>query len=151
MIKTYELKFESALALSRDTQFGADIRSLTSITGLIGVSAEGLEVSDGYHTMSELYEHRHALFCALCNLIAQDNEGSSPLKFGHLNTWKSKLHNDGTMYEGWFIAGITGDNGDITYHLPLEWWEKFRVLEVGRAPEFTGYTSKDVLERLLKL
>lgn len=103
-------------------------------------------VSDGYHTMSELYEHRHALFAALCNVLAQSKPSDK-----HWRVWKSKLHYDGTMYDGWFIAGITGNHGDMTYHIPLEWWDKFRVQAIEKAPEFKGYTSKDVMERLLKL
>lgn len=94
----------------------------------------------------ELYEHRHALFAALCNTI----HTSKPYCHAWY-TWKSKLHFDGTMYEGWFIAGITGDLGDITYHLPLEYWDKFKIPEVEHAPEFKGYTSNDVKERLLRL
>lgn len=106
----------------------------------------GVDVTDSHHTMSELYEHRYALFCALCNLVSCHPEDLC-------DTWKSKLHNDGTMYEGWFIAGIRlpPKGMDISYHLPLEWWDKFKISELERAPEWDGYNSKDVIERLLKL
>jgi hypothetical protein len=56
------------------------------------------DVSDGYHTFAELYQHRFALFLALCRALEMG--------------WKSRLHADGTMYPGWFIAGI---------ELPGEW------------------------------
>lgn len=36
-----------------------------------------LELSDGYHTFDELYEHRHLLVCCLMTFIASD----SPMGF----------------------------------------------------------------------
>lgn len=107
--------------------------------------------SDGYHTFKELYEHRIALFKALM--------------WAHWkNAWASKVHADGSIFEGWFIAGIHTPKGDITYHLPIKDWEelfKCRPDETGnnnicimtldKAPEFDGHTSDDVLERLKNL
>jgi hypothetical protein len=58
------------------------------------------DVSDGYHTMDELYQHRYALFCALCKIY--DNY-VTPLS-SRVTVYKSKKHHDGTMYEGWFIV-----------------------------------------------
>jgi hypothetical protein len=96
------------------------------------------ETSDGYHTFNELYQQRHALFAALC---AADR----------LNSWKSLLHDDGTMLEGWFIAGIRTDNGQVTYHVPMELWAKFPANICQRAPKWDGHTPKDVVERLWAL
>ena len=92
------------------------------------------EVSDGYHTFNELYMHRHALFSALCNRCDE--------------AWKSKQHDDGTMYEGSFIAGI-GEN--ITYHIPLNLWEDFRCKELEKAPVWNGHTGDDVIFNLFRL
>lgn len=50
--------------------------------------ALGVLKSDGYHTFYELYEHRTALFAALCNTY---NDRS----------WKSFKHADGTMVFKW--------------------------------------------------
>ncbi len=65
-------------------------------------------ISDGYHTFKELYEHRVTLFIALanthCDLLKElydKMEISSPWFFPF---WKAKKHEDGTMYDGWFIA-----------------------------------------------
>ncbi len=91
------------------------------------------ETSDGYHTFNELYEHRHAMFSILCR---------------DYNGWKSKLHADGTMFDGWFIAGIQTPSGQATYHLPLAWWNRLKCCEFERAPEWDGHTSDDVLRRL---
>lgn len=108
------------------------------------------DVGDEYHTITELYEHRHALFCALCNSL----DKLTPLA-SQFRAWKSRYHNDGTMYDGWFIAGIDKrgieSRSSITYHLPLSLWDKFRIIELPRAPEFDGHSSSDVIERLYQL
>lgn len=100
------------------------------------------KIADGYHTFKELYDHRIALFVALA-------KKSIP------RAWKSKKHSDGTMWDGWFIAGINFEKGEqITYHLPIEHWDDLptsHVLELEEAPEFDGHTSVDVLERLKEL
>jgi hypothetical protein len=115
---------------------------------------EADEVSDGYHTMTELYEHRFALFCALikqCNFtnqVAEDHGADYPL----YTLWKSKFHEDGTMYDGWFIAGIIySDEKQLSYHLPLGWWDRCEANIYGKAPKWDGHTSKDVIHRLGEL
>lgn len=95
------------------------------------------DLSDGHHTFKELYEHRHVLFAVICSIAAA--------------CWKSKLHSDGTMFDGWFIAGLETLEGVVTYHLPLEWWGEFPAIEVDRAPEWDGHTSQDVVKRLRSL
>lgn len=102
------------------------------------------EMSDGYHTFNELYEHRFMLFRALGNIF----DG---------NCWKSKKHGDGNdVYPGWFIAGMETPEPakrQITYHIPLRLWDKFREEEwkvLEQAPAWDGHTSKDVIERLLE-
>lgn len=94
------------------------------------------ETSDGYHTFNELYEHRHALFRLACL---------------NYDGWKSKLHDDGTMFDGWFIAGVETPDGQVTYHLPIALWDSFAVKIYVRAPKWDGHTSSDVVNRLAKL
>lgn len=93
------------------------------------------ENHDGYHTFNELYEHRHALFASLAG------------RWGHA-AWKSLKHADGSQWDGWFVAGIVLPTGQITYHLPMAWWEKFPADERELAPVWDGHTSDDVIERL---
>lgn len=126
---------------------------------IIKITIDGVEktgcISDGYHTFDELYEHRITLFIALCRKI------QSPLYYGDqrnimgddLKVWRSKLHSDGTSFDGWFILGINKEKGkQITYHLPISKWEETEFAEtLEKAPEFDGHTSEDVLERLNKL
>ena len=95
------------------------------------------EISDGYHTFNELYYHRMVLFSVICN---QNKEIS----------WKSKLHNDGTMFDDYFIVGITTEAGNYTYHYHLDHWDKFNVPELEKAPLWDGHQPKDI-DRLYTL
>ena len=102
-------------------------------------------VSDGYHTFSELYDHRCHLFIALMR--------SNPKI-----SWRANNHSDGTMFLGWFIAGMdlpTGSAvpsaGQISYHLPSWTWEMLDNCDIAttnKAPEWDGHTSEDVVRRL---
>lgn len=105
---------------------------------------------DGYHTFDELYAHRIELFLALMR-----HEFSLYEEFGADDlepVWKSKTHSDGSIMDGWFIAGIDREKGkQITYHIPLSRWEDCCGIELDKAPEFDGHTSDDVLLRLKNL
>lgn len=97
-------------------------------------------ISDGYHTFKELYEHRHLLFISLMITMPEIS-------------WIADKHSDGTMYDGWFIAGIDFTHGRITYHLPDRLKSLFENKNIKKrefAPVHDGHTSKDVLERLKK-
>lgn len=104
------------------------------------------EVSDGFHTFGELYAHRCRLYVLVCRLLRPELGG---------NIWRSRLHSDGTGFDGWFILGIfRGAGKQITYHLPDAMWAdtefaKYNTLD--RAPEYDGHTAADVLERLKAL
>ncbi len=98
------------------------------------------EVSDGFHTFNELYEHRVTLFIVLM------------LSY-QLHSWIAKKHSDGSELDGWFIAGMNLPIGAITYHLPMDKWDyivenssNVEVLDI--APEWDGHTASDVIERL---
>ena len=89
------------------------------------------EISDGYHTFNELYEHRTALFAMICRLFPE-------------LSWRSCLHSDGTMFDGMFIAGIRTPDGDYSYHCENKYWPMFdQVPELTRAPEWDGHQPKD--------
>lgn len=102
-------------------------------------------LSDGYHTFEELYEHRHALFLALCAMLNQ-------MGFDY-EMWRAKQHADGTMFEGSFIAGVALKSGEqISYHFPLKLWDKAHFMRtVKQAPIWDGHNSADVVERLYLL
>ena len=96
------------------------------------------EISDGYHTFDELYEHRCSLFLALMKAVPEI-------------AWISTLHDDGSAFDGWFIAGMNLATGTVTYHLPEGMWSL--ACETGakpleRAPKWDGHTSADVVKRV---
>jgi len=95
------------------------------------------QVSDGYHTFDELYEHRMFLFSVIC-------------KAHKAAAWKSWKHHDGTMYDDYFIVGITTPEGDYSYHYHKDHWDKFDVTELDFAPKWDGHKPEDIT-RLLSL
>lgn len=94
-------------------------------------------ISDTYHTFDDLYFQRCILFATICN---QNKEKS----------WKARKHDDGTMYDNYFIVGVDTPNGSYTYHYHMRYWDYFNVKELEKAPKWDGHTSKDVT-RLLSL
>jgi hypothetical protein len=71
---------------------------------------------------------------------------------GKYMSWVSKLHNDGTAIDDWFIAGVELPIGTITYHLPNDYWNYLNkipcITKLDRAPEWDGHTSSDVIGRI---
>ena len=100
-------------------------------------------ISDWYHTFWELYKHRIHLFIALCKTCT-----SKEL----VTIIKSKLHNDHSEFEWWFIIQMKTEFWQISYHLPNEYWDICNfITTTDIADERDWHTSDDVLERLLKL
>ena len=92
-------------------------------------------ISDGAHTFGELYHERATLFAIfMYNYLDLSRMDYSEEFYG----WKSELHHDGDMYNGYFIVGITSKKTGkmFTYHYPLEYWNFFQVEELDRAPEW---------------
>lgn len=99
-------------------------------------------VSDGYHTFGELYDHRRAL----TRIVLLSHADMS---------WRSKQHHpdDKPMFEGgYFVVGMFIPNiGQISYHYKLSHWEEFDGVEERiHAPKWDGHTPQDVVARLLK-
>jgi len=100
------------------------------------------QISDGYHTFAELYEHRHALFLALVSTM--------PECFV-----MSRFHSDGKLcfgsYEWFIVIGELPTGDQISYHLPASLWDiaaKTGVQVVEKALEWNGHTSEDVVNSL---
>lgn len=102
----------------------------------IAALENGGTISDGYHTFDELYYHRMMLFSVIC----RDHKEKA---------WKSKQHQDGSMFDDYFIVGITTPAGDFTYHYHEQHWGVFDVKEIERAPEWDGHTSDDIIRLML--
>lgn len=99
------------------------------------------EISDGYHTFNDLYDHRRALTAAF-------------FKLWPTFSWKSKNHHpdDEPMFEGgYFIVGLDLPTGQISYHYKLHHWDDFSsVIEIPHAPKWDGHTPEMTVARLLK-
>ena len=89
------------------------------------------KISDGYHTFDELYEHWCLLFIDLC--------------LAHPVSAYWRPH-----YEGWPLIGLRLAEGQITYHVPEKYLPLFKDKIVQGGPEWDGYTSDDVIQRLKK-
>lgn len=114
------------------------LEDTTKLTELYAALKNGKigEFSDGYHTFDELYHHRAVLFSVICN----NNKDIA---------WKSKLHHDGTMYDGMFIVGVNTPEGQATYHYDMEpYWDMFNVKELEKAPEWDGHTPDEAIKRI---
>lgn len=130
------------------TLFGLDIsaRSEERVRGGLYHLADLIEpekitgdTSDGYHTFSELYDHRAKLF----SVIVRDHREIA---------WKSRLHHDGTMYDGMFIVGVETPEGQATYHYDVDpYWDLFDCEELDRAPEWDGHTPQQAIDRIAAL
>lgn len=97
------------------------------------------QVSDGWHTFDELYEHRCLLFAALMRAHPQIS-------------WRSWLHSDGTRDPEKWIGGMDLPGcGMITYHLAPRHWELLdnsQIATLDCAPEYDHHDSFDTLQRL---
>lgn len=91
--------------------------------------------SDGYHTFGELYDHRNLLFLNLA-------VANPAIAF---KTW---LNDKKEAWEGWFILGINTEFGQITYHLPEQFWQAAEVKEVEYNFDYDQHSSDDVCARL---
>lgn len=120
-----------------------------AINVLIKDGIDTNKISDGYHTFEELYEHRITLFIALCRIVKHEYK----LQIDGQGVWRSKSHSDGSVWDGWFILGISTVKGQqITYHLPINKWQQTNfAFTLDKAPEWDGHTSNDVLNRINNL
>lgn len=105
--------------------------------------------TDGYHTFDELYRHRMLLTAALFGVMDTLDEHFLSGRGHPFNVHKSRLHSDGTMFEGgWFIVVAQLPTGQISYHYLLEHWDLFDIPERERAAAWDGHTSEQAADRL---
>ena len=95
-------------------------------------------VSDGYHTFMELYDHRTMLWILV-------------LKHYKDQAFKTRLDDNGSSMDGWFIAGLNTEFGQLTYHIPEIYWDYLDVQQLDRNASYDGHNSEDVLNRLAAL
>ena len=90
------------------------------------------EISDGYHTFNELYEHRNLLFINMCLI-------------------KSSLASWRPHFEGWDALYLKTPAGQISYHVPIRHRPLYEQLKGATESDYDGHTSGDVVDRLRKL
>lgn len=88
------------------------------------------DISDGYHTFDELYDHRCLLFIQLC------------LALPERAYWRPH-------YEGWPLLGLETPEGQITYHVPEKHLRLFKDKVKQGGPEWDGHTPQHVVQRLI--
>lgn len=140
------MKYISEIA-SKVCAIAGDVEEFDDIDPELGKAANALEqifydlddtgdLSDGYHTFDELYHHRAVLF----SVIVSEHKGIA---------WKSKLHDDGTMYDDMFIVGVNTPQGQAAYHYNIDpYWDIFDCVELPNAPAWDGYTPAEAIERI---
>lgn len=107
------------------------INDVNAMTGDVGI------LSDGCHTFNELYYHRMILFSIICNTYED-------------KAWKSWKHSDNTMFDDYFIVGLSTKEGDYSYHYHKNYWDMFKVKEIENSPAWDGHKPSDI-DRLLSL
>lgn len=135
--KMTEITFEEyvnrrANRLNKDEGLShSDTPSLDEVQQKIHKMKDPGKLSDGFHTFDELYYHRMMLFSIICNTYKDVS-------------WKSWKHSDDTMYDDMFIVGVSLPNGDYSYHYDKEFWNKFDVKELEKAPVWDGHKPEDI-------
>lgn len=92
----------------------------------------GSDISDGFHTFDELYEHRVLLFINLC------------MKMRDFATI-GKTDGD------WFVMFLELPAGQISYHLHVKYLPLVAPhITADLTKEWDGHDSKDVIDRLMR-
>lgn len=99
----------------------------------------GNDISDGYHTFDELYEHRFLLFLAFASLCYETSFMPSP--------YRVLEH-----YPGWDLYVAYVNEKQISYHVPVKYRPLCTWIEDVPSEDhiWDGHTSQDVIERLTK-
>ena len=119
------------------------------------------QVSDGYHTFDELYDHRIILYLSLLSYMNDDYRGTyhDDGRYDHSSqsykVWYSDTHFDGSKWDGWLIVGCVNNETQeqISYHInsSYEYLLKARGFDkFDKGVEWDGHTSEDVMDRLTK-
>lgn len=93
---------------------------------------ENGDLSDGYHTFDELYDHRCLLWINLCL------------------TRKESCYVVEDHFDGWDLLVMLTKGGQMSYHVPIKWRELYEMINTRpvEAHCFDGHTPTDVVDRL---
>lgn len=135
------------------TDLGEQKNLASRINTAILVGPEEMDAHDGYHSFTELYDHRITLYIAFAKKLVELVKYTDLPNATMWQVWRSEKHADGSVYDGWFIMGIGKARGEqISYHLPMSKWGDTQFAEtLETAPEWDGHSPADVLERIRQL
>lgn len=114
-----------------------------NILSILNAKESEIEVSDGYHTFTDLYNHRIGLFLLVISLLKKSNE--------EIKIWYTDSEE-----VNWYIVGIDFENGKktISYHIPnsaKEYLDKMNVEYLDKLPPFDGCDSNCNLKRIYEM
>lgn len=109
---------------------------INSIKEMYNTAADNKEFYDGHHSMKELYFNRMLLTLVIAHTYPE-------------SCYKSKLHDDGTMFDDSFIITFETPEGDYSYHYNIKYWDLFEIEERPKA-YYDGHKPNDI-GRLLSL
>ena len=97
-------------------------------------------VSDGYHSLNELYRYRMPYNDAFLNELAK----------GDVKVRKSHKHYDGEecLGGGWFIVMAELPTGQIPNHHENRYWGLSNIPELETAWKWDGHTPNEVADRI---
>ena len=118
-------------------------------------------ISDGQHTFGELYHARAILFSVFINnymdLTKANTFLGKPDEFilpgdDEFYAWKSWHHADGSMFEEYFIVGLTQKSTGkfMSYHYHKDYWDIFMVDEVDHSPEWSPEKDLPLIDTIGK-
>ena len=98
------------------------------------IKGSNIQISDGYHTFDELYDHRCLLWINLCLILP----GLCGLIEDH--------------FDGWFLLYMDNGSEQISYHCPNKYLYLVKgKIQISKEYEYDGHTSQDVIERLINM
>lgn len=101
------------------------------------------EVSDGFHTFSELYDYRMGYNAAWFNELSKSHP--------EYDIHKSFKHSDGIKCfgGGWFVVVAELPTGQITNHYEDKYWDMFKIPEKDMANIWDGHTPQEAYKRMI--
>ena len=114
-----------------------------NILSILNTKESEIEVSDGYHTFTDLYNHRIGLFLLVISLLKKSNK--------EIKIWYADSEEI-----NWYIVGIDfeDDKKIISYHVPnnvKEYLDKMNVEYLDKLPPFDGCDSNCNLKRIYEM
>lgn len=143
MTTKYDALVQAVRSMRELDETDSVIALMRAAEDLVDESPTVADVSDGYHTLNDLYRHRMLLNAALFNTWHRHLPG--------LAVHKSRTHWDEAndpMYPGFFIVVARLPAGQISYHYPIEHWDLFDIEEWSSPAAYDGHSAADVEARI---